>query len=161
MMNKGSFEAKKHAYRQTQDGVVVSFVVHPNDVSAALATAPLGTRYMMGWAEISDDPAVEHAAALTVPVAESPVVEKLTPPRRAFDTLPLSQQAALRCNDKRFVQWLSCDNEEVAAGYVRDHCGVDSRSEILQNTRAGRLWAAMNQDFEAFLTTQQYADAIR
>ena len=26
------FEAKKHAYRQTQDGVVVSFVVDPQDV---------------------------------------------------------------------------------------------------------------------------------
>ena len=26
------FEAKKYAYRQTKDGMVVSFVIHPDDV---------------------------------------------------------------------------------------------------------------------------------
>lgn len=48
------FEAKKHAYRQTQDGIVVSFVVHPNDVCADLAIAPLGTQYIVALAPYTE-----------------------------------------------------------------------------------------------------------
>ena len=47
-----NFEAKLLGFRRTQDGVVVSYVVHPSDVSAELAIAPLGTRYMVAVAEI-------------------------------------------------------------------------------------------------------------
>ena len=48
-------EAKKHAYRQTQDGVVVSFVLHPHEVPDGLATAPLGSRYVLALVQIGDD----------------------------------------------------------------------------------------------------------
>lgn len=48
-------EAKKHGYRQTQDGVVVSFVLHPQEIPDALATAALGTRYMLAMVEIGDN----------------------------------------------------------------------------------------------------------
>lgn len=48
-------EAVKAAYRQTKDGLVVSFVIHPNDMPNALAVAPLGTRYMLALAQIGDD----------------------------------------------------------------------------------------------------------
>jgi hypothetical protein len=48
-------EAKKVAYRQTKDGLVVSFVIHPNDMPDALAVAPLGQRYMLAMAAIGDD----------------------------------------------------------------------------------------------------------
>jgi hypothetical protein len=48
-------EAKKHGYRQTQDGIVVSFVLHPEEIPDALATASLGTRYMLALVEIGED----------------------------------------------------------------------------------------------------------
>ena len=48
-------ECKKHAYRQTQDGLVISFVVHPNDITPELASAPLGTRYAAVLLELTDD----------------------------------------------------------------------------------------------------------
>jgi uncharacterized OB-fold protein len=48
-------EAKKHSYRQTQDGVVLSFVLHPQDVPSSLATAALGTRYILALVELNDD----------------------------------------------------------------------------------------------------------
>jgi hypothetical protein len=48
-------EAKKIAYRQSRDGLVVSFVIHPNDMPDALAVAPLGQRYMLALAAIGDD----------------------------------------------------------------------------------------------------------
>jgi hypothetical protein len=48
-------EVKKHGYRQTQDGVVVSFVLHPEEIPDNLATAPLGTRYTLALVELNDD----------------------------------------------------------------------------------------------------------
>ena len=48
-------EAKKIAYRQSKDGLVISFVVHPSDMPDALAVAPLGQRYMLALAAIGDD----------------------------------------------------------------------------------------------------------
>jgi len=53
--NASHCEVKKHALRQTQDGIVVAFVVHPSDVPASLQLAPLGTRYMLALVEIGED----------------------------------------------------------------------------------------------------------
>lgn len=112
------FEAKKHAYRQTQDGVVVSFVVHPNDLNAAFAVAPLGTRYVLALAEIGDDEQPNPPGG-TTDQAASPAESAVTPTplktadvlpggakeRRPFHTLPLPQQVALRCADEGFQSW--------------------------------------------------------
>lgn len=48
-------EAKKYAYRQNQDGVVVSFILHPTEIPKELATAAIGTRYVLALVEIADD----------------------------------------------------------------------------------------------------------
>lgn len=55
-MHEGKFEALKYALRQSKDGVIVSFVVHPNDVTDGLLALPIGTRMMVGWAEYKDEP---------------------------------------------------------------------------------------------------------
>ena len=51
-------EAVKVAYRQTKDGMVVSFAIHPSDMPGPLALAPVGTRMLLAIAELKDD---EHA----------------------------------------------------------------------------------------------------
>lgn len=48
-------EVKKYAYRQSKDGHIVSFVIHPNDMPKALANAPIGTCYQMAFAEYAED----------------------------------------------------------------------------------------------------------
>lgn len=48
-------EAKKYAFRQNRDGVVLSFVLHPNDLPASIATAAIGTRYVLALVELNDD----------------------------------------------------------------------------------------------------------
>jgi hypothetical protein len=130
------FEAKKHAYRQTQDGVVISFVVHPNDVSAEMAMAPLGMRYMVAFAEIGDDEVpvaqrIEHkvpdlgavgstpAGNASDPVAQrieqrnsTPNVEGSNPSgvaksKTAFKDMPLPQQAGIRCSDALFCRFIA------------------------------------------------------
>lgn len=38
-------ELKKYSLRQSRDGVIISFVLHPNDVNLDLIQAPIGTVY--------------------------------------------------------------------------------------------------------------------
>ena len=133
-------EAKKHGYRQTQDGIVVSFVLHPQEVPDDLALAALGTRYMMALAQIGDD---------EVPIEP----QKPERPGRRFDTMPLSQQAALKCSDPAFWRWASPGNlsYEGARQAILHHCQIKSRAE-LDGPReipphAGERWMEMLKEF--------------
>jgi hypothetical protein len=173
----GHFEAKKHAYRQTQDGIVVSFVIHPNDVDSGFAVAPLGTRYMIGFAEIGDDgkpvtPAVAEQVDAPASAGDgsragaSPVRESKD--RKPFASLPLSQQAGMRCDelqfqtfmrDKHFAQGLSAD---FAADQVRFLCDITSRADLNDALCPGRnLWLELEKEYQAYLTDQRFAEARR
>ncbi|MDE2099145.1 MAG: hypothetical protein KGL39_17960 [Patescibacteria group bacterium] len=48
-------EVQKYAFRQTKNGTVVSFLIHPNDIVNEVALMPLGTRVLLAVAEISDE----------------------------------------------------------------------------------------------------------
>jgi len=143
------FEAKKHAYRQTQDGIVISFVCHPSDLAAALALAPLGTRYMVAVAEIGDD--------------EKPVEPPPAKERKSFASMPLSQQAAIRCQDNDFKLYLGASNADDAAQKIREFCRITSRSELDNeaNERPRHDWAAMQADYQIWQTTQRYEKWVR
>lgn len=112
------FEAKKHAYRQTQDGIVVSFVVHPDDVDSDFAVAPLGTRYMVVAVPIGDD--------------EKP----LEKPEKTKGEKAV-QRAAMLCKDREFQEWIvnrcavrSIPCEETAITLMRGQLEIQSRSEL-------------------------------
>lgn len=175
-MTNGNFEAKKHAYRQTQDGVVISFVVHPNDVSAAIATAPLGTRYMVGFAEIGDDEKPNSPVAQrSEPPAHNGLVAGSNPAgttkeRRPFDSLPLSQQAGIRCQDKDFLTFLeavgltaSLEDDWDPADVVRTYCQISTRADLDKPTPnpAKAHWARLNGQYQSWVTSRQYADSTR
>lgn len=163
-----SCEAKKHAYRQTQDGVVVSFVLHPNDVPDALAVSPLGTRYMVALVEIGDDeqPVNRKGGAHEVeqdqdssvlmarPRSDEPrligAARRIDPDRR------LAQRAGILCADPVFqrfaVDELSAQEQsEVAATEaLRACCNVDSRRDIKPNTEAARIFDRVYSRFIAW-----------
>lgn len=143
------FEAKLHSFRRTKDGVVISYVIHPDDVSAELATASLGTRYMIGFAEIGED---------GKPVSVAPATVKEAKP---FASLPLSQQAAIRCQDNYFKLFMGASDAADAAGMVRERCGVNSRSEISEGTPAGTEWMFLEDEYQSWLTTQRYGSLAR
>lgn len=134
--NTLAIECKKHAYRQTQDGIVISFVCHPDDVPSALATAPLGQRYMMGLGELMDD-------------------ETLKPQKSNHK---LAIQASILCEEPTFRRFLwdgklSSDmlpSVEDAEVFVREHCGVESRSLLDTNEEAAARWRALKADYEAW-----------
>lgn len=133
-------EAKKHGYRQTADGIVVSFVLHPNEVPDDLALAALGTRYMLVFTRIGDD--------------EEPQVPEVKRPARAFASLPRSQQAGILCNDETFQGWVAgrynidTVGEITARQFVIYECKVNSRRELDVSDEAGDLWDALRNQFE-------------
>ncbi len=172
-MSANHFEAKLHALRRARDGVVVSFVVHPDDVTDAfsrLAVSPLGQRYMIAYSTIGEDEGEGDKSALDIEPAPQPKAERV---RRKFDELPLPQQVAIRCQDKQFIQFV----KETYAGYsvishgdsdnagivlwVKTVCVVSSRSEIVPGTKAARMWYGIMDDFDQWLTDKKYADSIR
>lgn len=147
-------EAKKHAFRQTQDGVVVSFVLHPQDVPPSLALASLGTRYMLALVEIGDD---------EQPVAGSPVSNAASSdepapgkPHASWHKPSPAQQAGILCNDPAFTKFLlerypDTIRNSNASQTVRTLCGVTSRSEIQRGTKAALLWADIVADYRAWM----------
>tara|TARA_R100000315_G_scaffold52483_1_gene26205 strand:- start:430 stop:879 length:450 start_codon:yes stop_codon:yes gene_type:complete len=124
-----SFEAKKYAYRQTKDGMVLSFVLHPDDVPKEMATAPIGQRYMVACAQIDDH--------------ENPIR-----PRATTDAEKALARANLICRDETYIQWVrmnfyqwhvvdeTLEDEEYAAEVIRFICGIGSRSELKTNPEA-------------------------
>lgn len=165
------FEAKKHAYRQVQDGVVVSFVVHPNDLNAGFAVAPLGTRYMVALAMIGDDgepispealdqAATDHAATGSTPAEpKQPVASG-----ESKKEYTLANRVGMTCADKRFQDWLQergyiTASTDDAAQWVRMHCGVKSRAQIQPGTDAAARWTKLETQY--LLETGQMAEQRR
>lgn len=83
--------------------------------------------------------------------------------RRPFASLPLSQQAALRCDDVRFQRFIAVENKAAAGDYVRAHCRVKSRADLDNNTPGMQLsratWIGLETSFQEHLTDQQFAGA--
>jgi len=132
-MDAEHFEAKKYAYRQSKDGMILSFVLHPNDVPKDMAISSIGTRYMVAVAEIADD--------------ETPVVpEEKTKAQRALNKSHLicretDYQAWVRLNASKWIQeddsWmLDLPDEDLAIRVMRKACQIDSRSELKENEEA-------------------------
>lgn len=175
----GHFEAKKHAYRQTQDGIVISFTCHPNDVSAEMALAALGTRYMVAFSEIGDDEKPLGAEVARKSDEETHGVDNVAgerpagqaKDRRPFSSLPLSQQAAIRCQDVEFRFWLRDNwqigdgyiepNSERAADFVRTFCNVDTRAKLDTETGPAERWKYLELQWQMRLTDKRYAEAMR
>lgn len=128
-------EARKTAYRQTKEGVVVSFVIHPDEVPDALAVAPLGVRYMLAMVELADD--------------ETPV--KREPAKRSY-----AQKAGILCGEPTFRRFLMeqfialSDEPDEAARAVRLFCGVKSRAHLVEGTPAGDKWRELESRYDAW-----------
>ena len=128
-------EVKKHAYRQTQDGIVLSLVLHPNDVPSALAIAPLGTRYAMALVEITDEKPLDQS-------------EEKTEGEKAV------QQAGILCREVRFVTWLMgsrwADPHGTAIpakAHIHRACEVLSCAEFATNPEALARWKQLAGEY--------------
>lgn len=67
---------------------------------------------------------------------------------RPFHTLPLAQQAALKCGDPSFQRFMKATTSNEAAIRVRQECGVQSRADIETDEEAKTRWFAILKDFD-------------
>jgi len=139
------FEAKKYALRQAKDGVIVSFVLHPDDVVPELLSAPIGEHYVVALAPY--EKAAEQAEQQ--PEAPAPSPEKVKE-RKPFHTLPRSQQAALLIRDPAFQSWRSVvpRTPEDADRFLKARLGIKSKRELDEPANA-ELWDHMVAKFRA------------
>lgn len=75
--------------------------------------------------------------------------------RQKFSTMPLSAQAAIRCDDPDFRRFLGdrlgsyiAVQPDDAANEVRQICGVISRSKISDSDRSGEKWRALDAEYQ-------------
>lgn len=163
------FEGVKNAYRQTKDGVVISFVVHPHDVPKGLAEAPLGSRYIVALVQVGDDeqPIQKEVMPDTPKLSKStptdarplPAIKSAGAKRDKMDWRELqpAAQAGIRCEDpvfKTFLlekypdDWHACEYN--AADFVRHFCGVKSRSELSSKHASRMVWKQLDDQFLAW-----------
>lgn len=132
-------EMVMYAYRKNKDGVVVSFVVHPNDVPPELAAAHIGARFMVALVELADD--------------ETPKG------KRDWNDMQPAQQAGIRCGERTFFIFLRDKHGRTpkqlkdCAAIVRDICGVESRVELGTNQKARVIWHQLDTEYQAWLAS--------
>lgn len=139
-------ECKKDVLKQNQDGTwKLTLTIAPDGLPDEIMRAMPGTRYQAVFVEVGDN---------EEPVAKARL-ERSDKPRRHFHTLPLSQQAALRCQDAGFREFLKGPTEaigmisiETAVIYVRDFCGVESRAELDDKEAPRGKWQTLNAEYE-------------
>ena len=133
-------DAIKAAYRQSKDGYVVSFVIHPQDMPEILANSDIGSQWQLHLVPLDDDGN-----------AEQPPKKELTHDQK------LVRRIGILCGDPVFQKFMledgrarSADEEECAAG-VRAFCGVKSRTEIVWGSPAKERWDRLDGRFKAWL----------
>lgn len=166
-MTAGRFEARKIAWRQTKDGIVLSLAVHPNDVPPDLALADIGTILEIEYREPDVDGPETPVAELVKPAPDKP--------RKPWGTMKLSAQAGIRCADPQFQQWLqrtrpdawalamtlpdTMTDDKVAAVIVREVCRVESRQHLDNVESAAARWRTLDTEF--LIATGQMAEDYR
>lgn len=123
--NALQFEVKKDGLTQRQNGDwVLRLTVQAIDMHQRITTADMGTRFWCSLIELNDD--------------ETPVDHKAMDRDKWRDLGP-AKQAGMRCKEPIFWAYLTEEytgrddpvvNEDDAAEFVRNHCGVASRSDF-------------------------------
>ena len=142
------FEAKivglRKVSRKDGDWADIQLQLQPNDAMPVFLL-PLGARLEVTVSVIGDD---------EQPVASPKKLKaREIKPKRAFHSLPRSQQAALKCQDHIFQEWrlghsFPDDATNETAITVRDWCMVNSRAEFDTDEKAGQRWDALLAEFE-------------
>lgn len=76
-------------------------------------------------------------------------------PRQKWESLPLSQQAAIRCGEASFWRFLDeeghsqpCQNAQEAADAVRELCRVTSRADIGKTEASAKAWRDLDGAYQ-------------
>lgn len=130
--------------RKDGDWVEVRFHIHPDDVTPALAQAPLKTTFMVAATPAEKAPAKQPM--------DNP--NSLYKPKRSWDETPLPEQAAIRCNTEHFRDWLAkhwgyvkLDKPTDCDAVLKTHFDIVSKTLIKHDTRVGNAWLALDEEY--------------
>jgi hypothetical protein len=70
----------------------------------------------------------------------------------------LAQQAGIACADPLFQKFVGARNEDTATTFVRQTCGVQSRSEIKIATPEGEIWQQLYGEFLVWRDAPEMSD---
>lgn len=131
------FAARKHGWRQTDKGYVLTLLIDPTDQWQEVALASLGEAF--GVAMVKIDPATGqsvpevHGGYSHIEAAPSGANTDNSRQRvsgKRWSEMSRAQQAGVLCADERFWRWAGVTNSDQAAEYLRHQCGVNSRREL-------------------------------
>lgn len=137
------FEAKKYALRQAKDGVIVSFVLHPDDVVPELLSAPIGEHYVVALAPY--EKAAEEAEQQPAP----------DPEKMSHASSKLSVQAFWMCRRRDFQEWLGVTGEDAANARVKSAIDIMSKTALDHNRDAAQRWRDLVDEFHAATMPQE------
>ena len=129
-----AFEAVKIAMTQDKNGHVLRLSIHPSDTPEDIMRDPVGTRYQVALVRLNDQ-------------------GEPTPSQQSADGDKAVKVAGALCADSRFQEWLFTSgkideiSEQLAAGFVREFCGVASRRELKLNSEARTRLYQLRDDF--------------
>lgn len=145
---QSAVEVKKHSLRQSRDGLIVSFVCHPNDIPDSLLTSPIGQRYVLALVAVDDD---EQPMISPTPAKQS---DKSEVAKAAYNAKSEGEQAVVRAallaRDPRFQGYALASNETDAADYIRRRCAIESRREIATHPAALDWFLILETEFRQF-----------
>lgn len=171
LVKQAAIEAKKYGLRQSKEGVILSFVLHPDDVTNAILLAPVGQRGMLAFVPIGDDEQPDMAPDDAVPAASETAMDEPKEHRdRAITKSERSKQAyasasageravtraVLLAKDQRFLDWVGVSDDHEAAMVLRQSLGIQSRREIATNPDALNEFLALEERFR--IDTHQEVD---
>jgi hypothetical protein len=162
-------EMKKVAYRQTKDGIVISFVLHPQEVPAELSTSHIGARYIAALVEIGDDEMpINPAEKEIIPTHPAPARLQSDSPsagakqaKREWRDVQPAAQSGIRCNEPTFCAFLNETRQyritgaDEAAQAVREICGVNSRVEFSTKHAARTMWHQLDTEYQAWMARER------
>ena len=129
------FEAQKVGISQSEKGVILRLLVHPQDVPADLLVSAIGTRYVVALVETNDQS------------------EPIKPERkREGDRLVAS--AGMLCRDPAFQRWAyhnlgaSGISESSASEALKSALCIESRKEISSNESVQRAFRRLLGEFK-------------
>ena len=142
------FEAKKYALRQAKDGVIVSFVLHPDDVVPELLSAPIGEHYVVALAPY--EKAAEQAEQQPSPPPPSPEKVPHAPGK-------LSNDAFWMCRRRDFQEWLGVPDEAGADARIKSILSIASKTDLVRDPAAAKRWHDLVAEFHRATMPQEPA----
>ena len=147
-----------YAYRKNKDGIVVSFVVHPDQMPAELAVAPIGSRWVGALVQVGDDelPVQKEARAEPRQVPKPDGAKRMD-----WRDMQPAAQASIRAEDPIFCAFLKEEwpdfwrEHEDANECIRGICMVTSKRELGIDQRKRVLWHQLDSQFQAWQTKER------